>query len=93
MGMPPMMASVRWYTRPDVFVKTAALKQAGFTNEQIPGAKPAGFVCVLCGNTNVRRANSKYGCEACGTIGQIKLSESKVYDDDRVLSTVKVILP
>ena len=90
--MPPMMASIRWYTSPKTFVRMAALKQEGFTDEQIPGPKPAGSVCVLCGNLNVRRANSKYGCEACGTIGQIKVSKSRRHED-RLLNSVKVILP
>ena len=91
--MPPMMASVRWYTSPKTFVKMAALKQGGLTDEQIPGPKPAGSVCVMCGNLNVRRANSVYGCEACGTIGQIEVKKSKKHDDNRLFNSVKVILP
>ena len=92
-GMPPMMASFQWYTSPKTFTKVAAVKGPGLSNEQVPGKKHPGAVCVLCGNKNVRMANSKYGCEACGTIGQISVEPSRVHDDYRMITKVKVILP
>ena len=90
--LPPMMASIRWYSSTAPFLRMAAAIEEGLSDEQIPGPKPPGSVCVMCGNKNILTANSKCGCEACGTIGQIEVKKSKKYNN-RLINSVKVILP
>jgi len=92
MGGMPLAASIRWYGDATQFVKLAREKTNGLTDAQIYGPKPPGTVCVACGNKSVRRANSKFFCDKCGTIGKINVAESKKYDN-KLIYTVSYLLP
>ena len=91
-GLPPMGASLRWYGDPEAFVKLAAAKAKGWTEEQIEGPKPPGSVCIMCGNRRVLRASSQVFCDACGTVGHIDVRRSKAHPS-RLVNSVTVLLP
>ncbi len=94
------MAAMTWYGRPETFAKYANLRSAGFTNEQCihyegegtREALPPGSLCVFCGNTDVKRSSDQYFCEACSTIGKIKIVKSERYPE-LLVNSVEVILP
>lgn len=94
-GFPAMAASFTWYDDPNNFRRYADLKREyRLSNAQIKGAKMPGSTCVLCGNKEVVRADSKYFCEACTAMGLIKVAMANEFKGDtRLKNTVTVLLP
>ncbi|MFA7153551.1 MAG: hypothetical protein WC072_07150 [Methanoregulaceae archaeon] len=88
----PMAASIEWYTGPEQFVKVAELKHGGVANADIPGPKPAGMVCVSCGNHDVKTVDGRCHCTECGTISTASVRASEKHPG-YLLNEVKVILP
>ena len=79
-GMPggmPMAASVQWYTGPEQFLKVAEFKESGMRNAEIPGQKPAGMLCVLCGNHDVETIDGTVYCTACDNVTTASVRKSK----------------
>lgn len=94
-GFPAMAAAFTWYSDPDTFRRYAqAKKNYRLADSQIKGPKMPGSHCVVCGNKEVTRADSKYFCEACTTMGLVKIAMANRFEGDTALkSTVTVLLP
>jgi len=94
-GFPAMAAAFTWHTKPDVYRRYAEVKREfRLADSQIKGQKMPGSFCVVCGNKEVVRADSKYFCEACTTMGVIKIAMANRFKGDTDLkNTVTVLLP
>ena len=91
-GGMPMAASISWYSGPEQFIKVSEFKQSGMRNSEIPGPKPAGMLCVLCGNHDVETIDGNVYCTACENITTASVRESKKHPA-YLLNEVKVLLP
>ena len=90
-GGMPMAASISWYSGPEQFIKVAEFKESGVRNAEIPGQKPAGMLCVLCGNHGVETIDGAVHCTDCNSISQASVTASKKHKG-WLLNEVKVLL-